>query len=135
MPGPLSLSLLIAAGAVATFVIARRLLVCRHPGPLGLMPPTDNGEGGRTRAQWFCDRCGKSWPAGLEQEEHIIQRFTGYDESKAVAARKRADELAKRQRSLAVGRAGQAVKPRVDPPKPDVERKAPVPIHGRRMVG
>jgi len=136
MSGAMSLILLITAGTVATFVILRRLLVCRHPGPLGLMPPIDDGAGGRTAAQWFCDRCGKSWPAGLEHEDHTIQKFSGYDESKAVAARKRADDLLKRQRTAAVGRAGQAAKPKPDPPTtPDVKRKGPVPIHDRRRAG
>jgi hypothetical protein len=135
MPGVMSLVLLIAAGTVATAFLVRRLLVCSHPGPLGLMPPTDDGAGGRTAARWFCDRCGKSWPAGLEHESHIIQRFTGYDETKAVAARKRADDLAKRQRTLAVGRAGQSAGKPAPPQKPDTDRKGPVPIHGRRLVG
>jgi len=135
MPGLLSLILLVTAGVVAALFVVRRLLICSHPGPLGLLPPTDDGAGGRTASRWFCDRCGKSWAAGLEHEPHIVQRFTGYDQSKAVAARKRADELAKRQRTLAVGRAGQSSKPTQPPPKPDVDRKGPVPIHGRRLVG
>lgn len=81
---------------------------CRHPGPLGLLPPTADEAGGQQPARWFCDRCGQSWPAGFERERTPIYRFAGYDPSKAVAAAKRAEELERKQRELAVKRAGQA---------------------------
>lgn len=72
-----------------------------------------------------------------------MPRFTGYDESKAVGAAKRAAELADRQRALALQRAGirpagsgtKKVKPAPEPvlasDKADV-----VPIgQGRRLAG
>ena len=126
--------LMVGAGAVAALFVVRRVFVCRHPGPLGLLPPVENGEGGRTEARWYCDTCGKSWAAGLNQEARVIQRFTGYDESKAVASAKRADELVRRQRSLAVGRAGLAGRPRASG-RAEQDLQEPVPIHGRRLAG
>jgi hypothetical protein len=129
-----STMLMVGAGAVAAFFLVRRVLVCRHPGPLGLLPPVADGEGGRTPARWYCDTCGKSWAAGFKQEARVIQRFTGYDESKAVASAKRADELERRQRSLAVGRAGVSSRPR-SAARLEQDREEPVPIHGRRLAG
>lgn len=79
---------------------------CHHPGPLGLLPPVDEANGDRTPARWYCDRCGHAWPAGIDHGKPPVQRFTGYDESKAIGAAKRADELSVRQRDLAVRRAG-----------------------------
>lgn len=79
---------------------------CRHSGPLGLLPPVHDETGALVPARWYCDRCGKSWPAVFEREQQPITRFAGYDESKAPAASRRADELARRQRALAMRRAG-----------------------------
>jgi hypothetical protein len=79
---------------------------CRHRGPLGLLPATTDIDGTALPPRWFCDSCGKTWAAHFEREHTPIQRFTGYDESKAVRAAKRASELADRQRALALQRAG-----------------------------
>ena len=79
---------------------------CRHPGPLGLLPPVTNPDGTKTAAQWFCDQCGKSWTAEFRREHQPIRRFEGHDETKAAAAARRADDLAKRTRTLALRRAG-----------------------------
>jgi hypothetical protein len=102
--GPRAVVLVVAiAGGV---VLAWRLLRCSHSGPLGLQPPVTNPDGTRTSAMWFCDRCGKSWPAGFDQHAHVVTRFVGYDESKATGAAKRAEELSRQQRVLALKRAG-----------------------------
>jgi hypothetical protein len=79
---------------------------CHHPGPLGLLPPSTDDAGQPVPARWFCDGCGKSWPAAFEHGQPPVRRFEGYDPSKAVTAAKRADDLARRQRALAVKRAG-----------------------------
>ena len=95
--------MLFVIGAAAMAVPTFR---CSHPGPLGLLPPITLPDGSRTPAQWFCDNCGKSWPANFEREQRPIPRFEGYDESKAASAAKRADDLYKRQHAMAVKRAG-----------------------------
>jgi hypothetical protein len=90
-------------GVVALTAI---LKTCRHSGPLALLPPTTDFTGARQPARWYCDRCGKTWEAVFERSQTPVQRFTGYDEAKAVGAAKRAAELADRRRALALDRAG-----------------------------
>jgi hypothetical protein len=102
--GPRAIVLLLALAGGA--VLAWRLSRCPHSGPLGLQPPVTNPDGTRTPAMWFCDRCGKSWPAGFHHEARVVTRFVGYDESKATGAAKRAEELSRQQRALALKRAG-----------------------------
>ena len=92
----------VAGGAVLVWRLSR----CSHSGPLGLQPPVTNPDGTRSPAMWFCDRCGKSWPAGLEHDTHVVARFVGYDQSKASGAARRADELGRRTRAMALKRAG-----------------------------
>jgi hypothetical protein len=92
--------------AVALAMIVWRLGHCRHPGPLGLQPPITNADGTRTEAHWYCDHCGRSWPAAFEHEARVVRRFDGYDQTKAFDAARRAEELTKRQRHLALRRAG-----------------------------
>jgi hypothetical protein len=96
----------IAATIAALAVTAWQLGRCRHRGPLGLLPPTHDDDGHAQPARWFCDACGKTWPAVFEREQRPIARFVGYDESKATAAARRAEELARKQRALAMRRAG-----------------------------
>jgi hypothetical protein len=84
------------------------LLRCRHPGRLGLLPPVSGPDGSRVPARWYCDRCGRSWPAGIAHGPAPLQRFSGYDEAKAVRAAERARELEASQRELAVRRSGVA---------------------------
>jgi hypothetical protein len=79
---------------------------CRHRGPLGLLPPVMNPDGTRTPAQWYCDRCGESWDAGFSSAPRVVQRFDGYDPSKALDAARRAEDLERHQRRLALRRAG-----------------------------
>ena len=79
---------------------------CRHAGPLGLLPPSTNDAGLPVPARWFCDACGQIWPAAIEHGHPPVMRFHGYDQTKAVTAAKRADDLVRRQRALAVRRAG-----------------------------
>ncbi len=79
---------------------------CHHPRPLSLLPPMTDADGRRQPAQWFCPHCGQRFPASFEHDSTPVPRFRGYDESKAVAAAKRAADLEERQRRLAVKRAG-----------------------------
>lgn len=79
---------------------------CHHPRPLSLLPPVTDADGKRQPAQWFCPQCGHRFPATFEHDKPPIQRFKGYDESKAVAAAKRAADMEQRQRQLALKRAG-----------------------------
>jgi hypothetical protein len=84
---------------------------CRHRGPLGLLPSVTDATGQRLPPRWYCDDCGRSWPADLEHQQTPVQRFKGYDESKAVSAARRANELEMAQRALAIRRAGLAASP------------------------
>jgi hypothetical protein len=117
------------------------LMKCRHPGKLGLLPPVVAETGERLPARWYCDHCGESWPAGITHEAGPVQRFSGYDESKARSAARRANELETAQRDLAVRRSGAAPAPAAKKPRPAVpfgtRRRAgsgPEPI-GRRLAG
>ncbi len=99
------------AGAAALAVAGLGLGIylmgrCRHPGPLGLLPPTVGDDGKRRPAQWYCDGCGRSWPAGLESDRSPIVRFTGYDESKLPASAERAAAAERQRHVLALKRAG-----------------------------
>ena len=110
-----------ALGVAAAVIVGVRAFRCAHPGPLGLLPPTTADDGTRTSAKWFCDSCGKTWPAVFEREQRPIRRFEGYDASKAAAAARRADDLYKRQQALAMRRAGLATRrSRVERPQADV---------------
>jgi hypothetical protein len=82
---------------------------CRHTGPLGLLPPITLADGTKQPARWFCSTCGKEWPAGLDHDTAPIVKYSGFDESKARTAAKRALELERRTQELAVRRAGLAV--------------------------
>ena len=81
---------------------------CHHPRPLALLPPVTDEDGRRQPAQWFCAQCGEKFPANFEHERLPIPRFSGFDESKATAAARRAVDLEHGQRRLAVKRAGMA---------------------------
>ena len=116
------LVLIVVCGVVVALAGAERLAIvftfvsvagvtaltwrCRHAGPLGLLPPTTNADGTRTSPRWYCDACGKSWPAVFDRTQHPVRRFEGYDESKAVEAARRADELYRKQHAIARKRAG-----------------------------
>ena len=97
-------------GVVLTFASVAAVTAvswkCRHSGPLGLLPPTTNADGTRTAAHWYCDSCGKSWPANFDRVQQPVRRFEGYDETKAVEAARRADELYRKQHAIARKRAG-----------------------------
>jgi hypothetical protein len=96
----------VAVAAAVVGPLAWRFSECSHSGQLALLPATTDLEGRPLPPRWHCDRCGKTWTANFEKEQSPVQRFTGYDESKAVNAAKRAAELAERQRSIALRRAG-----------------------------
>jgi hypothetical protein len=93
-------------GLAVVGLLAWRLSVCPHEGPLALLPATRDLDGTPLPTRWYCDACGESWPANFEKERTPIRKFSGYDESKAVSAAKRAAELAEQQRQLALRRAG-----------------------------
>lgn len=96
----------LALGILAISAIAWRLSVCPHAGPLALLPATTDIDGAPLPPRWFCDACGKTWPASFDRTQTPKQIFTGHDETKAVNAAKRAEALADRQRTLAIQRAG-----------------------------
>ncbi|GMV23269.1 MAG: hypothetical protein AMXMBFR57_32180 [Acidimicrobiia bacterium] len=79
---------------------------CHHREPLALLPASTDLHGAPLPPRWFCDRCGREWPAEFQKDQIPVQRFSGYDESKAVSAARRADQLRERQRHLALERAG-----------------------------
>lgn len=126
----------VVIAAAAGGPVVWHLSGCSHHGPLGLLPATTDLNGQPLPPRWFCDQCGETWVANFEKEHKPIQRFTGYDESKAVEAARRAAQLADRQRGLALQRAGlrAAIKP--SRPIPDLET-ADVVLIGkrRRMIG
>jgi hypothetical protein len=125
---------------VAVAALAWRLSVCSHDGPLALLPATTDLNGTHLPPRWYCDSCGATWAANFEKEHTPVRKFTGYDESKAVTAAKRAAELADRQRALALQRAGlrptgKKVKP-VSEPALTTDTADVVPIgQGRRFAG
>lgn len=132
----------LALGLVIAGAVAWRLSVCQHDGPLALLPSTTDIDGAPLPPRWFCDACGRTWAANFEKEQTPVRKFTGYDESKAVNAAKRASELAERQRVLALQRAG--LRPAAGARKvksvPEPARSGDhadiVPIgHGRRFAG
>ncbi len=103
LAGGALLSLAFAAVGAAGLWLA----ACRHPGPLALLPPVVEADGQRLPARWCCHECGKSWPAAaLEDSTAPVPRFAGFDEKKATEAARRAVDLERRQRELAVRRAG-----------------------------
>jgi hypothetical protein len=87
-------------------VLAWKLSSCPHNGRLALLPATADLDGTMLPPRWYCDACGLEWAAHFEKEQTPVLKFSGYDESKAVHAAKRAAELADRQRTLALQRAG-----------------------------
>jgi hypothetical protein len=93
-------------GLAVIGVLAWRLSVCPHDGPLALLPATTDLDGTALPPRWHCDACGLTWAANFEKQHTPILKFSGYDESKAVGAAKRAAELEERQRALALQRAG-----------------------------
>jgi hypothetical protein len=92
-------------GGLAMSGLARLVGRCGHPHP-ALQPSTVDRAGALTPAHWYCDDCGRRWPASFEQVSRPIQRFTGFDPSKAVDAARRAAELDARRQELAIARAG-----------------------------
>jgi hypothetical protein len=106
--GAWGFALAAVAGGVGVWQLGR----CRHGGPLGLLPPTTSLDGAQVPARWYCDACGRTWPAVFEHGHPPIRKFDGYDQTKAVKAARRADDLARRQRALALRRAGYETAPR-----------------------
>jgi len=130
----------LAAGLAVMAIIAWRLSACSHPGRLGLLPATTDLDGTPLPARWYCDRCGRTWAAHFEKEHAPVYRFSGYDESKAVHAARRATELADRQRQLALQRAGlrpasKRVKTVREPEGPPDSADVVSIRQGRRLVG
>jgi hypothetical protein len=123
---------LIIAGSLAALAVWR-FGRCHHPSPLGLLPPIVNADGTREPARWFCERCGMTRPVMFERESQPILRYIGFDQSKASDAARRALELTKQQRVLALRRAGigPARRPRV-PQQPDAAEVVSI-RQGRRF--
>ena len=93
--------IVVAAAATARAFAFR----CRHPHP-ALQPPLQNESGERHQAHWYCDDCGRSWPAVFERERAPIVKYAGFDQAKAPEAERRARLLDVRRRELALDRAG-----------------------------
>ena len=93
----------IAVVAVAVSVTLLRRCSHRYA---TLQPPVRGGGPDRDHARWYCDRCGRTWDAGLESSTRPRVVFEGYDENKAVRAAVRAEALDKQRRRLANKRAG-----------------------------
>lgn len=130
----------IAALMVGAAVVAWKLSSCPHRGPLALLPATAGLDGTMRPPRWYCDACGLEWEAHFERPQTPVRKFTGYDESKAVHAAKRAAELADRQRTLALQRAGLRPTPRkvrtARPAALSADTADVVPIQqGRRLAG
>jgi hypothetical protein len=112
-------------GALALWWFGR----CHHPSPLGLLPPTTDADGVRQPARWFCGACSATWVAEFSRDREPVRRFDGFDATKAEHAARRADELERRQRALAVRRAG--LDPAASTPRPSrsrIDRPSVVPI-------
>jgi hypothetical protein len=125
---------LVFAAALATAAAGAALYWfgrCRHGDRLGLLPPTLASDGSRAPARWYCDRCGRSWPAGLDHDRSPVVRFSGYDQSKLPAAARRAAALEKQRQALAIRRAG-IVTPRIESP---VAAANVTSINKRRVAG
>lgn len=128
--------LVVSAASLAAATAFWWLSRCHHPRPLGLLPPTADAAGVEQPAQWFCGHCGKRWPAAFDHGKSPVQRFRGYDESKAKASAKRAEELADSQRKLAVRRAGMTARNApADRMSRPLRPSAAVPIRPRQLVG
>jgi hypothetical protein len=110
-------------GIAVAGILAVKLSGCSHDGPLALLPATRTSRA-RAATRWFCDECGKTWAANFDKVQTPVRKFTGYDESKAVNAAKRASDLVDRQRALALQRAG--MRPAATTRKP---KAAPEPVH------
>lgn len=96
----------LVAVVVAAGVMAWRVSLCPHAGPLALLPATTDLDGSPLPVRWYCDDCGRAWAANFDKDSTPVKKFTGYDESKAVTSAKRAAEHAEQQRHSAMKRAG-----------------------------
>ena len=102
LPPWLRAALAVAAAAGTATVLATR---CGHRHAT-LLPAVHGAGPDRDHARWYCDRCGRTWPAGFATDTRPRLIFDGYDEHKAVRAAARADALEKERRRLATKRAG-----------------------------
>jgi hypothetical protein len=93
---------IMVVGAAAGLLLALR---CRHPHP-ALQPPLQTESGERHHARWYCDDCGRSWPAVFERDRAPVLKYAGFDQAKAPEAERRARMLDVRRRELALDRAG-----------------------------
>ena len=100
-----------------------------------LQPPVRGAGPDRDHARWYCDRCGRTWDAGMESSTRPRVIYAGYDEHKAVKSAVRADALDKQRRRLATKRGGSGHRPA----RPvTVARRGPRPLEtvlDQRAVG
>lgn len=112
------------AGSIAAGLWALR---CNHPHGLALLPATTDLEGRPVPARWACHTCGAQWPAHFGvRPQTPVQRFSGDDQAKRVAAGKAADAHAIARRKLAAARTG------VPPATPRTNLRAMPPTSERR---
>lgn len=105
------------AGAAGLALAAR----CSHR-EVTLLPPVAGGGPDRNHARWYCDRCGRTWAAGLRTSARPERRFDGFDQAKAERSAARADVLERQRRRLALERAGLGTRA---PRKPRAIRPGP----------
>jgi hypothetical protein len=117
--------LTVGLGGLVVGALLLGVVRCRHPHP-ALHPPTVDFQGRRHPPHWYCDDCGKTWDAVFNHDAVPVQRFTGYDQSKAVDAARRADHVERELRRLAASRSG-LIASRSEP-------GPPVPISSRRLA-
>lgn len=125
--GGLAAACALAGIAAAVAAFSR----CRHPGPLGLLPSVMGDDGVRRPARWFCERCGRTWPAQELGGSAPVARYEGYDQAKAVEAARRADDIERRRRVIAMERGDHQINAKPAPAKRDRIAR-PIAMHNRR---
>jgi len=51
----------------AATALAARIGRCAHDGPLALLSATKDMTGRALPARWYCDECGRTWPASFRR--------------------------------------------------------------------
>jgi len=92
-----SLAYILVPALVVTWVIGRQ---CAHPHAT-LLPPVASAGPDRDHARWYCDQCGREWPALISSGARPRAVYEGFDEALAARAAARADTLERQRRRLA----------------------------------
>jgi hypothetical protein len=73
---------------------------CAHP-HASLLPPVAGAGPDRDHARWYCDRCGREWPATINDGARPRAVYEGFDEALAARSAARAESLERQRRRLA----------------------------------